>query len=310
MAKAKKGGTRSGRPAVRLRRLTSKQQKEEARKQTNSYAPVPGSFRLTRQALGIVRKFWKPLGGILLVYIVLNIFFASGLGNLSGMVDNITSNLEGSHSLNKAAGSFSGLFTSSAASGSAAGSTLEGVLVIIESLVIIWALRHLLAGKKIGIKQAYYDSSGPLIPFMIVVFVIILQLIPLAIGSLIFNSVTSVSQSGLAATISGLIFFLLGAWTVYMVSGSILALYIVTLPQMQPLAALRSSHSLVRFRRWTLLRRMLFLPLFIVAAMAVLVIPSIMIAPWLAAPVFWLLGIVALLYAHTYLYNLYRSLLA
>ena len=56
------------------------------------------------------------------------------------------------------------------------------------------------------------------------------------------------------------------------------ALYIVTLPDMTPMKALRSARELVRYRRWTVLRKVLFLPLMLLVVAAIIMVPIIILA--------------------------------
>lgn len=315
-ANKKMAGGLKAASGIRRRKLTKRQLRQEAKKAIQKRRPPPGSFRLTWQVLGTLKKFWKPLGGIVLVYLILNIIFASGISNLSTAVGNIKSNLNTTsgvqnHTLALAFSGFASLVGSAGASGSSTGSVLQSALIVLESLVIIWALRQLLAGQKIGVKQAYYQSTSQLIPFMLVILVIILQLLPLTVGAAAFQLVQSslVGSSGVISAFLVILFCLLAAWSFYMVSGSVFALYIVTLPGMHPRKALRSAKNLVRFRRFAVLRRVLFLPIFIFVVMAVLIMPAILTVVVLAAPLFYLLGMLAILFIHTYLYSLYRALL-
>jgi hypothetical protein len=94
-----------------------------------------------------------------------------------------------------------------------------------------------------------------------------------------------------------------------MISSSLFALYIVTLPDMTPMKALRSARELVRHRRWTVLRKILCLPLILLVAGAVIMLPIIIVLTPLAQWVFFLLTMLALVAAHAYMYTLYRELL-
>ena len=306
---AKKAAAGTG----RVRKLTKKQAKGKVKKEVKTRRPVPGSFRLTGRVIKFLAANWKPLGGIVLVYLILNIVFASGISNVSTAFSNIKSDLDagGGHNFWHAAGGFGSLIASSGASGSATGSTLQSILFIIESLVIIWALRHLMAGQAISVKLAYYKSMTPLIPFLLVIAVMIIQLLPVTIGSLVLATVaTSVFTNSAVATAASIIaFILLAAWSLYMVSASVFGLYIVTLPETQPRQALRAAKDLVRFRRLTVLRKVFFLPVFILLAMAVVIIPLILWASFIVPYVFYVLSMLAVLFIHAYFYSLYRSLL-
>ncbi|MBI4033439.1 hypothetical protein HY379_00390 [Candidatus Saccharibacteria bacterium] len=306
MVKGEKEGSRT-------RKLTRGQKKQVSKKEAQKHGRLPGSFRLTWRVFGTTRTYWKPLGGIVLVYLILNIIFASGISSLSSTVNNIKANLEasGGRDFSEALSGFGSLVGSAGAGGSQTASILQSILIILESLVIIWALRQLLAGNKVGVKQAYYQSMTPLIPFLLVIAVIFIQLLPLSLGAPIFGEILSAifSAGGLLSVLFVLVLGALAAWSFYMISSSIFALYIVTLPDMQPRQALRSAKNLVRYRRWPLMRKVAFLPLFILLVMAVVVVPLILFVSFLVAPAFYLLSMLAILFVHAYLYSLYRSLL-
>jgi hypothetical protein len=289
--------------AARMRNATKKQSKQKIKKQVRSRSPVPGSFILVSQTFKFIKEHWRPLSGIVLVYGFANLIFASGLlSNASSVIGN-----SNSKHFSDALNTFSSLFTGNGYNQTA---TMQSILLVIESLTIIWALRHLFSGEKIKVKDAYYHSSTPLIPFIIVVFVIVLQLLPLTISSAILAIVLS-SITGNAAIefIFTLLFIVFSFWSIYMVSSSVFALYIVTLPNMQPRSALRSAKNLVHFRRWHIVRRLLFLPLFIIIFMALFMVPLILYAKFLVTPTFFVLSMLAILFAHTYLYSLYKGLL-
>jgi hypothetical protein len=297
----------------RIRKLTKKQAKGKAKKEVKVRQPLPGAFRLTAGVCGFLAKNWKPLSGIVLVYLILNVIFASGISNVSSAFSSIKAdlNISGGHGLWHAAGGFGSLVASSGSSSSAAGSTLQSVLFVIESLVIIWALRHLMAGQSISVKQAYYRSMAPLIPFVLIIAVIIIQLLPVTIGATVLAAIaSSVFAGSSAATVfSAIAFVLLAAWSVYMVSASIFALYIVTLPDTEPRQALRAAKDLVKFRRLAVIRKVFFLPLLVILVMAVIIVPLILYASSIVPAAFYALSMLAILFAHSYLYNFYRGLL-
>lgn len=315
MAKKERAEKPKADAGVRIRKLSRKQAKLKAKKEARSYEPLPNSFRLTLQAFIILRRFWKTLLGIVAVYLVLNVIFASGVSDISGTVSIIKADLnsyaaEGSPLASGASG-FLSLVSSAGTSSSSTGSVLQGILIVIESLVIIWALRQLLSGRSVGVKEAYYSSMTPMVPFLLVVFFILLQLLPLTFGSAVITAIAASlgTLHGVWSLLFGGLFILLAAWSAYMVSSSIFALYIVTLPGMEPRASLRSAKNLVRFRRWPILRRVLFLPVVVLVLMGMVTIPLILYATFLVVPVFYLLSVLAILFSHTYLYNLYRGLL-
>jgi len=292
----------------RTRPLSKKLAKEKAKKAAAAQAPIPSSFKLLGEVFSALRREWKVLGGIVLVYLALNLIFASGLlSNFSASI----STARQSHHFSDALNGYGSLLGGSSG-GAQSTSLAQSVLLVLESLVIIWALRHLLAGERIWVKQAYYQSMTPLVPFILVLAMILVQLLPITLGAAVLAIILS-SAFG-AGSLLSIIFILilagLAAWSIYMISGSIFGLYIVTLPDMQPRQALRSAKNLVHFRRWPLLRRLLFLPFFLVVAMGLITVPLILILPFLVVPLFFLLVMVGILFVHTYLYCLYRGLIA
>jgi hypothetical protein len=294
----------------RVRKLTKKQSKAKARKEVSKRRPLPSSFRLAGRSYTTIRNNWRVLGGIVLVYLLLNVIFASGISNVSSSFSSIKSDING-HGIGRALGGFLGLIGSSGASGSATGGTLQSILFVLESLVIIWALRHLLSDQKITVKQAWYNSMTPLIPFLLVILVIIIQLLPVTIGAVVLSVVSQsvFVNSGLASAVSIIALVLMAIWSAYMICSSIFAFYIVTLPQMQPRQALRSAKELVVFRRLLVLRKILFLPVVVLVVMAAIIVPLILWATWFVPYAFYILSMLAILFVHTYLYSLYRSLL-
>jgi hypothetical protein len=184
-------------------------------------------------------------------------------------------------------------------------------LALITSLAVIWSLRQLLANHPLRLRDAYYRGMYPLIPFILVLLIVSLQLLPLLIGSSLYSLVITngIAVNALEKGLWLVFFLALALWTLYMISASLFALYIVTLPEMTPLKALRSARELVHGRRWTVLRKILYLPLLLLVVAAIIMVPIIIWLTALAQWVFFLLTMFSLIAIHTYMYNLYRELL-
>ena len=274
---------------------------------------VPARRLLVRSATQLWR-YKKVLGGVLLVYAVLQLVFVQGVlgSDFAEMSELVKGLMDGAW-----AGLASGVTLLSYLAGSAGqAATAEAgiyqtVLLVFVSLAFIWGLRQLLADKTIRIRDTFYQGMYPLVPFLLVVAVIGLQLIPLLIGSWLYQTVVSVgiAVSFIEQAIWLLIFGVLGVLSLYMVLSSIFALYIVTLPNMTPMRALRSARQLVLHRRLAVLWRLLFLAIVIVILGSLVLLPIIMFVPVLAPWVFYLLTVLAVGLAHTYVYDLYRELL-
>lgn len=305
---AKTGKTATAK-APRRRKLTRRQNKQIIKKKASAQT-VPTNFNILGQVFTLLRRHWKILGGITLVYLILNIVLASGLSSIINNFSSVKDNLGTGHNFSGAVSGFGLLLSGSTSAGSELASVLQSTLIVLESLVVIWALRQLLAGEKFSVKDAYYKSMAPLVPFLLVILVILIQLLPVTLGSGLLALISStLATSGLTTFIMVLVLMPLLGWSIYMLSSSIFALYIVTLPDMQPRQALRSAKKLINFRRLKIIRRMIFLPIFILVVMAVIMLPLILFVHLLVVPIFYLLTILVVLFAHSYLYILYRGLL-
>lgn len=278
---------------------------------------VTGSFRLFARSLRLLKSQWRLFGGIIFIYLLLTVVLVKGFGvtsNIGELKDTLTELLGGqSARLATSIALFTVLLGNASSAPSEVAGAYQSMLLIIISLVFIWALRQTLADKKVKVtvRDGFYKGMYPLIPFLLVLLVIGLQLIPLAVGNFLF---TAVIGGGLAVTAleKGLwliLIFLLALLSLYMVTSSIFALYIVTLPDVRPMAALRSARDLARHRRWTIMRKIIFLPLALLTLSAVIIIPILMFSPGMAEWVFFILSMSALAVTHSFLYILYRELL-
>jgi hypothetical protein len=278
---------------------------------------LPNVFRLTRIAGLVLWQNKKLFLGITLLYGLLNLILVQGLASNTD-VSTLKSTLDQIFT-GHFAGLWSGLtifavLVSSAgngSSGTAGGYQL--VLGLVASLAVIWALRQVLTRNKnkVRIRDAYYRGMYPLVPFVLVLLVIALQILPLIIGMTLYGQVVS---GGIAVFFIEKLFWallavMLGLLSAYMMVSSVFGLYIVTLPDMTPMRALRSARELVRYRRWTILRKILWLPVALLLAAAVVMVPIIVWATPVAQWVFFLLTMFAVAAVHAYLYSLYRELL-
>ncbi len=264
------------------------------------------------------RLFWdnrRVFSWVIGLFFVLTIVFVQGL-QATNEVDEIKLIIE--DLFDGATGQFfAGITVLSILSGSvvSASSDVAGVyqtiLLILMSLATIYALRKIHAKGSVNVHEVFYNSTYPLVPFLLTLFVVGLQLIPLAIGGWLFSTVT---VAGLAIhpveqLMWATIFFLLAVLSLYMITSSIFALYIVTLPDMRPMQSLRSARKLVRLRRWEVLRKLLFLPFALLIIGAVVLLPiAILITP-IAEYVVLLYFLLSVLFSYGYVYELYRELL-
>jgi hypothetical protein len=276
---------------------------------------LKSSFKIFWASLKHIARFWRLFAGVTAFYLLLTILLVKGLGISTGLdevKDILQETFAGSGSeLLTGLTLFGVLLGSAGSSSSDAGATYQSILLIVFSVVLIWVLRQTFAGKKVTVKDGFYRGVYPLIPFVLVLLVVGLQLIPLAAASSLYSIVIG---GGLAVTMTEtvlwfLLFLGLATLSLYLISSSLFALYIVTLPDMTPLAALRTARDLVRYRRWEIMRKVLFLPVALLVLAGLIMLPLILYATPIAEWIFFVLNMATLVVVHTYMYSLYRELL-
>lgn len=283
-----------------------------------NYKPLPSAWSLWKSSLVFFWKNRKIIGLFLLVYVSLYIIFVRGLSggiNLGELRDALRE--EGATTgLLTGATLFGVLVSNIGTTTSETASFYQGTLLIVGSLAFIWLLRQLSGSKpiKVRVRDAYYRGMQPLVPFLLVLFVIALEFLPLSIGGFILNVVLSNSLAA-GSELFGIyvICLLLVILSLYLISGSIAALHIVTLPDMEPVRAIRASHQLLLMHRWSVVRKFVLLVMFLLTVGILIFTPLLIAVPsswiWINEYIFLAGGLVGFAVFHIYMYNLYKSLL-
>ena len=281
--------------------------------------PLQPAWRIGWQATGLLwqyRNYFLLLGAI---YLALDLLLVRSVAafDVAALKAGLSSSF--SHGAGVAIGGlsvFSSLF-SAAASGASADATgaYHFFLAILMSLVVIWSLRQIFTAddvlQTLRAKAAFYRSTTPLVPFLLILLLIGLQFIPLLIALQIYTLIVGggIANTGLEQLIFLVILLAAASLTLFWLTRSAIALYIVTLPGMQPMQALKSAKELVRGRRLSIARKLLFLPLALFILAAIVIVPCIIIWAPLAQWLFFALTAVGFLLIHAYMYALYRELL-
>lgn len=280
-------------------------------------APLPSVITLCRQTLRTLRQNKRYFIRFTLLYAFITLLFvqtAAGFANINQAKEELAGTTGGS--LQTSLVLYATLVGSAGKYADQVVAVYQFILIVMFGLAAIYALRHMYeaSGKtksKVGVKESLYRGMGPLVPLLLVIAVLALQLLPLSIGTGLYSTVVT---NGLAVTnversVWVLFVSLLAILTFYLLSGSIFSLFIVTLPDMTPLRALRASRELTRFRRMSVIRKLILLPIIIVLAGGLIMLPFILWLPSVAAIVFYLLSVLTLPLVLTYFYSLYRSML-
>lgn len=277
-------------------------------------APLPSVWSLTKTTVTTLKSNWKLFGGISLLYAVLLIFLVRGLTTGQQVTDTKTllSELGGGGVWNNVL-VFGELIGSSAAQ-SEVSSLYQSILTFIFSLAFIWMFRQTHGKKKaqdVRIRDAFYRGMYPLIPAFLVICVILLQLLPIGLAAVLYVAIIA---SGFAVTFVEQfawvsICILLILLSAYMLGSSIMAFFAATLPDVTPSEALRGAKKYVEHRRFIVLAKLLWVGLFILLALAVVILPLIAFIPATAEFAYFLCSTALLPFIIGYMYNLYRALL-
>lgn len=293
---------------------------------------IEGYMTFSRRVLSQIKTHWRFFGKLLLVAIGVFATFSLLISQISyntmrEALDEATKGVVSSGlggSLYRAALIF---ISTARNSGDAASDQSVALLTIFIALVIwltvVYFLRHALSGKKLSFRQALYNSGSPLVPTLILLFIAVIQLTPLGIYLIVFSAAknTEIINGGgvemLAVVLGGLIV----ALTLYWLISTIIALVVVTLPDMKPIQALRVADDMVVGRRGRIVRRLAWQILHVVVLWVLVMIPVIVLEDTLArkwewiknvpiVPVMWLVtALVSLIWTSTYVYMLYRRIL-
>lgn len=313
--------------------MTTKKQKTKTRHQVRKRKPAYyRHFRLSKRIESsaqknlpsvrtLVRAAWQQIWrnkrlffGLTAIYLLLNIALVRGLANtidINSLRDDLAVAEVDGIALHAAL--LGTVVSSAGGAATEAGGLYQSFLLLVFALAFIWLLRQTSEPTKerLLIRQPLYEGMQPLIPFIMVMLVVSLQLLPMLAGLGLFGIVQA---NGLAVTaveqgIWVVLVALLTLLTFYMLSSSLMALMIITLPGTRPLTALRMARKVVAYRRWPIMRKILLLSLVVVFIYLLILFAIIMVAPWLAEWVVSALSALSLPIVLASFYKLYRSLI-
>lgn len=250
------------------------------------------------------------------IYLIGSLTFANGVANstdlaaIKSLLDGLVGGFGGKLQITSLQLTY--LFSGTGNSGSnAMAGTYQTILLVVSSLALLWIFRQSLAGKTVAVKQAFYHGMYPIVQVVLVLLVMALQFLPFAIGSYVFATFVSggIAVGGIEQFIGFVLFALLTSWSLRMLSASLFALYIVTLPNMEPMQSLRSAKQLVAERRLMVLRKLLALFVVLLLVSTAVVSLFLLVSPVLAVWVFFAVSGTWFICVNAYVYTLYRELL-
>ncbi len=292
---------------------------------------LPGYFAFTVYVARVLWRHGKTFAMLALVYLVCSILFVSmsSQDTYSDLADAIrTAGTEADlGALAQAGAIFSGTITSSLGGGNVespqgAAQQIFGILFAgMTWLTTVWLLRNFLAKKPVRLRDGLYSSGAPILATMLLLALLVIQLLPLFIAVIAY---AAASASGiLQNTVALMLFFsaalLICVLSLYWATTTIIALVVITLPNMYPMQALRLSGDIVVGRRVRILLRFLWMFLTVAVGWALVLIPAILAYEFLKGKVVFLehiplipflsslLGVLAVIWMASYVYLLYRK---
>lgn len=290
-------------------------------------------------SLLVLKKIWAEKGfflKLLVVLIVAGVLLAGVMPQAT--YDNFKTALDGNYqtdNVENSSGFSSTLFktglllASTISSGgfnsitSEAGKISIAFLSLIAWLATTWYLRERISKQsKINLRDVLYRCCGPIVPTFLIILYIILQLVPLMIGLIFYSAAltTNFATEGVGAMLLHGTMFLITALTIYWLSGSFLALVVVTNFGYYPVQAIKIAGDMAIGRRIKILLRLLWHGLQVIGMWIVLGIPVVLLERFLSEKInflqnipivpFWvaILSMVSLIWTFVYVYLFYRRI--
>lgn len=249
--------------------------------------PLPGYWAMTLYVVGILRRNKKLFGLLALTYAILT---SALVGIASQDVYSQVSDTFRQFSGTLFDDQWSVVTQTTMLLGAALGGSLSGtltdvqwmyecILLLMVWLTTIWLLRAVLAGRAPKLRDGIYHSGAPIVPTFLVGLVLFLQLIPAAIAALgLYAALPSgILDSGVAAMLLSIAGLLLVVLSLYWITGTLVALVVVTLPGMYPFEALRTAAEIVSGRRIRILLRLLWVGFTTFALWLVVMLPVVLL---------------------------------
>lgn len=270
------------------------------------------------------------------IFILLAVFYAVLTVLLAGIASQDTYIALSSTLTSTSGDAFSGILGSISGAGLLLASMMTGGLstnltdvqqiyailtFLLTWLTTVWVLRNLLAGNKIRLRDGIYNSGSPIVPTFLIMLIMLIQMLPFAIAMLGYGSAstTGLLSGGVEAMLFWIAAGLLTMTSLYLITGTIFALVIVTLPGMYPMQAIKISGDMVIGRRMRILLRLVWMLLIEVIVWVIVMVPIILFINWLAT-IWTVLGNVPIIpglllimssftvvWTSSYIYLLYRK---
>lgn len=277
-----------------------------------NYPPLPSLSQLVRQTVTFLWQNRTLFGSIMLVYGVLYVVIVRTpfLTDAKTIVSTIQA-VMGETESTTLKGNIATLGAVLSTSSTGQNAVSVSIATLLMSLVYIWAIRQLHGGQKIRARDAFFQSMTPLASVVVILVVMSIQLMPFGIASFVYSTArgNNLFITGFEDMAFFAITLLAGILSFYWVSSTMVAMYASTLPGVYPVQAMVYARKLVQFRRFTVFRRFIALPILLVILYITLLLLVIRFIPNYTLYATEFFQIISLPLIHVYLYKLYRALI-
>ncbi|MBR3320310.1 hypothetical protein IKG20_03345 [Candidatus Saccharibacteria bacterium] len=295
---------------------------------------VPGLLHHAGETFAVLFKNWKLFLPLIIIVVIFNVLLVGLMSEDTYVQFQKTLEETSSGMINGAElGNFAKaglLLVSTVTTGGLAGGMGEAqtifavIIFLLIWLVTIYLLRFVLAGKKVKLRDGFYNAFTPLASTFVVFLVAVLQAIPILVVVLTYSA--AVQTDFLSTPFYALVYFIFAAamllLSLYLLSSTLIALVAVSAPGLYPMTALKTASDLMAGRRIRFIIRLIFLLLTLVILWVVVMLPIITIDLWIKGVWTWLQGVPTVpiflmimtsftfIYITAYLYLYYRRMLA
>lgn len=134
----------------------------------------------------------------------------------------------------------------------------QGIWFAFYSCAMLWINRHIVhSNTDLQIRDALYEGTAPLLKFFLTSFMVMICTVPFSLGTFLFLNVSRLALGSVVAiAIAGVILLLLSALSIFLISRSVFALIIVTLPKIHPILSMKISWELTKQRTGQIFARL------------------------------------------------------
>ena len=248
---------------------------------------VPGIMHHSAVTFRVIFKNWRLFLPLIAIAVVVAVAFIGLMNEASyrqfqTILDQTTEQMEkGDIGIVAKSGL---LLISTITTGGLSGESSEsGTVFAVRIFLILWLttifiVRQRLAGRKIKLRDALYNSMTPLISSFVVFVVAVIQCVPIFLLIIVYSA--AVQTEFLATPFYALVFFIFAALMIllsgYLLSSSLMALVAVSAPGLYPVQALRTASELMMGRRVKFVLRLVGLLLILAVTWVAVMLPLIM----------------------------------